>query len=152
MADQVKCSECGYLAARNCKTRELVEAEGRFRHQGDIPSDGVKNFYEEWPVCFMNIANFREEIGDSPGSKKRQDAISTHRGRCISSDKRSLNLLLHRLRLEVQLVGSSQFREHSLVPFQSSQVRRSSVHRVSCNPITESLSDREHDVPEENKS
>jgi len=45
----VKCSECGYIAARNCETRQLEEMEKDHRGSGNLP--GHK--YVRVPVCFV---------------------------------------------------------------------------------------------------
>ena len=54
-----KCIECGYLAAKNLKTRKLDEVEKEFRKSG-IPPNEISGGKEIWypvhknyPVCFI---------------------------------------------------------------------------------------------------
>lgn len=54
-----KCSECGFLAAKNIHTRNLEEVEGGFRRSGNSPNEimGGKEIgyprYKEYPICFV---------------------------------------------------------------------------------------------------
>jgi hypothetical protein len=59
----VKCSDCGYLAARNRDTRELDEVERVFRENGKPPNVTVagRNPYcrqEIMPLCFARSFDF----------------------------------------------------------------------------------------------
>lgn len=53
----VKCAECGYLSARNEKTRKLEEIEEESRHDGNIH----KQLYVHIPICFVRSYNLTEE-------------------------------------------------------------------------------------------
>ena len=74
-----KCYDCGFLAVRNEKTRELVEMELGYRNTGECPReiDSVKhpNIYGyEYPLCFKLAYNLGEEMKNltgSPGEKIR---------------------------------------------------------------------------------
>jgi hypothetical protein len=57
-ATMVKCSECGFLSARNKETRNLEEIESGFRQSGDIRTQ----YYLNIPVCFAMAFNFNEEF------------------------------------------------------------------------------------------
>ena len=83
----VRCQDCGFLAPRNRQTRELVEVEGDVRHERNslrnirtdhvIPGTGnLPTIYEIVPVCFMQIANFAEEM---VGVQEAAAAISKER-------------------------------------------------------------------------
>lgn len=56
----VKCSECGFIAARTWKTRELVEIEEEKRCSGKIGDELSK--FEPSPVCFINSFDIKEEV------------------------------------------------------------------------------------------
>jgi len=55
----VKCVDCGFLSARNIKTRELEEVERLFREVGSPIWIGTKEdtrgvpVHERMPLCFM---------------------------------------------------------------------------------------------------
>jgi hypothetical protein len=55
----VKCSECGYLAARNKDTRNLEEVEFKARQDGVLRT----HRHEYMPVCFNMAVSFEEEVG-----------------------------------------------------------------------------------------
>jgi len=70
---KVKCGECGFIAVRVLKTRELIETEDRIRCDGKI--SGV---YEYLPICFTNGIDVKEEIEilrKSANDEPTQDAI-----------------------------------------------------------------------------
>ena len=52
-----KCSECGFLAARNTQSRKLEEVEEQSRQDGNIG----KQRYVLVPVCFVRSINIKEE-------------------------------------------------------------------------------------------
>ena len=54
----VKCTDCGLLAVRNTKTRELEETESEFRERHKIPASEVhRNFQRhlEMPLCLAGV-------------------------------------------------------------------------------------------------
>lgn len=70
----VRCSECGFLAARNTETRNLEEVELKSRQNGDIG----KQRYVLIPVCFAMAVNFEEEAKElrtSPEYTQRKNEI-----------------------------------------------------------------------------
>jgi len=79
----VRCSECGFLAARDWGTREFVEIDDKKRNSGKIGSDfgGL----EPIPVCFINCFNIKEEVEvlrkaarDEPTQNSYGQHISPH--------------------------------------------------------------------------
>src|SRR5208283_6219495 len=75
-----KCSECGFLAARNLYTRQLEEVEKEYRDNGASPTkpfpdgvemmsiSGIRNVYG-LPVCFARAFPLDQEIMASASSK-----------------------------------------------------------------------------------
>jgi hypothetical protein len=75
-----KCSECGFLAARNLYTRQLEEVEKEYRDNGASPTkpfpdgvemmsiNGIRNVYG-LPVCFARAFPLDLEIVASASSK-----------------------------------------------------------------------------------
>ncbi len=72
----VKCSECGFLSAKNMTTRNLEEVEGEFRRSGNSPN-GIMSGKEidyprhkEYPICFVQkydlIDSFERISGQKP--------------------------------------------------------------------------------------
>ena len=57
----VRCSECGFIAARVWRTREFVEIEDRQRDSGDIKNE-LGGGLESIPVCFVNSFDIKEEV------------------------------------------------------------------------------------------
>jgi hypothetical protein len=62
----VKCADCGYLAVRNVESRELEEAEQKFREKGLLPMAGGEigrphERHERMPLCFMGNVSLYEE-------------------------------------------------------------------------------------------
>ncbi len=57
-----KCADCGFLAMRNVETRVLCETEGGFRTTGNHPRMVTvrSNVYEETPICFKDVRDFKE--------------------------------------------------------------------------------------------
>jgi hypothetical protein len=87
-----KCSECGYLAVRNTKTRELVETEQSIRDTGVIEvvyDDTTRRFHEigsgypryEPPLCFVGFIDLWSESGDygHASTETIKSAIDTER-------------------------------------------------------------------------
>jgi hypothetical protein len=69
----VKCSECGFLAARDIDTRRLDEVEKAFRESGSPPVRYVsgRNQYvgqERVPICFVQAYDLKQEIEIARGS------------------------------------------------------------------------------------
>jgi hypothetical protein len=54
----VKCSECGFIAARNTQTRELEEIEYKSRQDGNIG----RQRYVLIPICLAMATNIDEEV------------------------------------------------------------------------------------------
>lgn len=79
----VKCSECGFLAVRNTKTRTLVEAEFDYRQTGEQPKAPLeyvsRKFYSDYPSCFVLAVQLKCEIGESCHSSKICQAIKLDR-------------------------------------------------------------------------
>jgi len=84
----VRCSECGFLAARDWETREFVEIDDKKRDSGKIGSDfgGL----EPIPVCFINCFNIKEEVEvlrkaahDEPTQNSYGQHISPHWGNYV---------------------------------------------------------------------
>ncbi|HEY4712449.1 MAG TPA: hypothetical protein VIH69_07265 [Dehalococcoidia bacterium] len=54
-----KCSECGFLAAKNINTRNLEEVEKEFRRSGNSPNEIISGKeigyprHKEYPICFV---------------------------------------------------------------------------------------------------
>lgn len=63
MPEQVKCSDCGFLAMRMRVSRELVEAEQDLRKSGSYPSLPSGYVHDPYPICFVSHRNFKNEIG-----------------------------------------------------------------------------------------
>ena len=63
MPDNVRCKDCGFLAARHPQTRQLIEAESKFRDGALDQGHGWPGIYEPRPVCFMQLCEFPVEIG-----------------------------------------------------------------------------------------
>jgi hypothetical protein len=57
---EVKCGDCGFIAARVWKTREFVEIEEEKRCSGEIGSEF--GGCEPTPVCFINSFDIKEEV------------------------------------------------------------------------------------------
>lgn len=85
-----KCSECGFLAVRNTKTRELVETEQNIRDTGEIEivfDDTTRRFHEigsgypmyELPLCFVGACDLRPEFGENHKAIEIKSAISGER-------------------------------------------------------------------------
>jgi hypothetical protein len=73
----VKCSECGFLSARNTETRVLEEIESKSRQDGNIG----KQRYVLIPVCFVMAASFDEEAEELrrlPEYAGRRNEIEEH--------------------------------------------------------------------------
>jgi hypothetical protein len=62
----VKCSECGFLAARNTETRILEEVEYKSRQDGNMG----RQRYVLIPVCFAMAFNFDKEVKELRKSPK----------------------------------------------------------------------------------
>ena len=77
MPDKVKCSQCGFLAARHSQTRQLLDAETVLRERGKLPS----SIYDEHPICFVNMIDFRgsDAIGLSPNEDKCKEVLQSER-------------------------------------------------------------------------
>lgn len=58
----VKCVDCGFLALRNSRARELDEAEDLYRRTGDVTLDGDYLRHERLPICFARTWNLRDEF------------------------------------------------------------------------------------------
>ena len=68
----VKCAECGFLAARDIRTRGLEEVEEAFRESGTPPvNEIVDNIpcsrHEPLPLCFAQRYNIRDEFKEFTG-------------------------------------------------------------------------------------
>lgn len=63
----VKCANCGFLALRRSTDRAIVEADRAYRtslfNPPDLATGRRFSFYEEFPVCWKAILNFREVQG-----------------------------------------------------------------------------------------
>jgi hypothetical protein len=61
----VKCSDCGFLAVRDMRSRQLVEMEQGYRIKGQSPQvidfSPHFNIYDE-PRCFVRAFDLREEV------------------------------------------------------------------------------------------
>jgi len=55
-----KCSECGFISARDWKTRQFAEVDDKKRCSGEIGSE--LGAFEPMPVCFINSFDIKEEI------------------------------------------------------------------------------------------
>lgn len=87
-----KCSECGFLAARNVETRSLDETERAFRERGTPPvvgyyagGGGARHVHERLPLCFVGSydlrALFRQFAGkDDPDYASVAIIIEEERG------------------------------------------------------------------------
>lgn len=76
----VRCVDCGYLAVRDFKSRQLVEVEAAMREAGwqpKIPHSGYKP-YEERPICFVRSSKICNEL-DPPQPGQFLTAIKTDR-------------------------------------------------------------------------
>ena len=68
MPDNVRCSDCGYLAVVNTQTGLPEEANDGFRKRRDIPPitpRGNQNRFEEFPLCYRKVCDFRKEATSS---------------------------------------------------------------------------------------
>jgi hypothetical protein len=63
---KVNCKDCGFLAVRECQTRQMVEVELKVRETWVVPKhptvQGLK-WHEELPFCFAHAADLPGEIG-----------------------------------------------------------------------------------------
>lgn len=74
--NEVQCADCGFLAVRDRKTRELAETELGIRRTWDIPTflevkgsgGGSPHRYEFIPVCFAKVADFDLETRETKSS------------------------------------------------------------------------------------
>ena len=79
----VKCSECGFLAARNTNTRGLDETEREFREKGIFPlvlDQLGRNQHAGWetiPVCFTRSCDIRGLVRKF-GGKDSEKYIAVH--------------------------------------------------------------------------
>jgi len=64
----VRCSECGFLAARNIDTRNLDEVEEEFRRNGNPPTEIIAGkeigYYrhKRYPICFVQKHNLLDSF------------------------------------------------------------------------------------------
>ncbi len=58
----VKCVDCGFLALRNSRSRDLDEAEELYRRTGDVTVDGDYLRHERVPICFARAWDLRDEF------------------------------------------------------------------------------------------
>jgi len=79
--DNVKCADCGYLAVRHFKTRDLLDAEEMLRRTGEMPVEpGTQHYiYDPWPVCFARVIDFRSALDDNSGTPHRKRVINDDR-------------------------------------------------------------------------
>src|SRR5438105_2260547 len=59
----VRCGGCGYLAARNRETRQIMEVELAMRERGEMPPliGNRGNFYEDKLLCFVRAQDIEQE-------------------------------------------------------------------------------------------
>lgn len=55
-----KCSECGFISARDWKTRQFAEIDDKKRCSGEIGSEF--GGFEPTPICFINSFDIKEEV------------------------------------------------------------------------------------------
>jgi hypothetical protein len=74
----VKCTDCGFLAARNLDTRNLDEVEGEFRRSGNPPTQIIAGkeigYYrhKRYPICFVqeyDLLDSFERIGGEESTR-----------------------------------------------------------------------------------
>ena len=95
---KVKCADCGFFAQRNKISREIVEAEDRFRSHGEMavkassnPSHGDPLFgpateaiYDSFPVCFMRVVDFRKEKPEMEFNLRLRVEVASSERDCVS--------------------------------------------------------------------
>jgi hypothetical protein len=64
-AAKVKCQECGFLAWRSKKTRELVEVEPEYRTFPDMNTNGRYQYFDSIPACFVAALDIGKEFPPS---------------------------------------------------------------------------------------
>jgi len=57
---KVKCGECGFISARDWKTRQFAEIDDKKRCSGEIGSE--LGGFEPAPICFINSFDIKEEV------------------------------------------------------------------------------------------
>lgn len=95
MSSMVRCADCGFLAIRNCQTRQLVEVELGVRKGASFPTEelppseqtGRYNFlgpetkpiYVHQPICFMvETEAMRESQEVAEASERDKDDADKH--------------------------------------------------------------------------
>ena len=75
----VRCAECGLLAMRDFKTRELCETENSVRDRGEmppgIPGSQHKRF-DDSPICVARKVDFQELMSNTGAAKVAEQIYS----------------------------------------------------------------------------
>ncbi|TXT21823.1 MAG: hypothetical protein FD138_3960 [Planctomycetota bacterium] len=155
----VRCADCGFLAIRNCETRELVEVELSVRNGEGFPSEQVppseertiaglqqrlgivsaKRIYEDNAICFMREPSVSRDFQHAADSAKKDRNYHGHFLRVINEERccerftpwtQGLTPREHREMLDQkQLLAYQKEREDSDRQWRQSQAQQDYVWR-----------------------
>lgn len=74
MANECRCSECGFLGLRNKATMQIEEAHHKYRKDGSTQNDDdQRSLHLNLPLCVRGVRDFSEdfEVGSKPEVVKK---------------------------------------------------------------------------------